>query len=246
MTRRSTTLAFRISLAERALIDEQAQSCAMNNSDFARRAVVDAARIDAAALASAREEGRDEARSMIRQLAQDLAHAQTLAVGWQQRSAALTRQLSQSSEDLVSASQAVLSGDADAKVTVATIWARLGGRQRLKLLPIVAAAAEREFEQSVRPLPISQAWVDAGLEFLARVRWLIDALDPDAGDEYAIRATGSRRNSPLEGALNRLIAAVLVGREAVEREAAAAAVDAASAGEAVPAWAKGLVWGYSQ
>ena len=146
----------------------------------------------------------------------------------------------------MSASQAVLSGDGEAKVTVAMIWARLRRRERLKLLPIVAAAAEREFERSVRPLPISQAWVDAGLEFLAGFRWVIDALDPGAGGDDAIRPTGSRSDSPLEGALNRLIGAVLAGRKPVDREAEAAAVEAASPREAVPAWAKGLVWGYSQ
>jgi hypothetical protein len=246
MSRRSTTVAFRISVVERALIDEQAVRCGITNSEYARRAVVHAARVDAAAIEEAREEGRAQVHAALRHLQDELAQAHNVAAGWRQKSLDLAHQLTQSSEDLLSASRAVLVGDAAAKVKVATIWARLVRRQRVKLLPIVAAAAEREFEQSVRLLPTGQAWLDAGLEFLEGLRWLIDALDPDAGDEYRSRTNGSRHDGPLEGALKRLAEVVLLHVDVIEREPEAAPVELTDPREDRPAWAEGLVWGFSQ
>jgi hypothetical protein len=245
MGTRSVTLAFRISQAEWATVDEQAERCGLSNSEFARRAVVGATRLDAAALAGARDEGRAEMYPAVRQLRQQLAQAQNSASSWREQSRILANQLTQSSDDLVSATKEVLAGDSDAKVKVATIWARLWRSRRLKLLPILGAAAEREFEQSVAALPMDETLVDTGVDFLQRLGWLTETLDPDAGDAYGSQAT-ARADGPLEKTLERLAGDVQRHRDVIEQQAKTKSSSDLAARAAEPEWARGLVRWYSQ
>lgn len=246
MSPRSVTVAFRISDTERADIDEQAARCGLSISEFARRAVCLATRVDAAALAAAKAEERAELRSQMQQLHEQIAQAQMATTAVRQRAAVLAKLLNQSSDDLVSASKAVLAGDAAAKVMVATIWARLWRRDRIKLLPIVAANLEYEFQQLVAGLAIDDTSIGSGVEFLQRLRWLAEALDANIGDASGRSAKSPPEEGPLERTLKRLAAGLAIRHEMLERQGATDAVEAIPPRETKPAWAEGLVFGYSQ
>lgn len=197
---RSITVAFRISLEERALIDAQAGALRVSNSEYSRRAVVGAARVDARARAEARESGREENRLQLAELREQLVQAQSRVREWRREAQLLQGELSQWSDDVVAAVKDVLAGDAAAQVKLATIWSRVLHGQRLKLLPIVAALVSSEFEQIAGGSRINKETTHLGAPFLARVLWLIEALDRDAGEGYSVRT----KDGPLEKVFQRI------------------------------------------
>ncbi len=197
---RSTTVAFRISLEERALIDTQAGALGVSNSEYSRRVIVGAARVDARARAEEKEAGRAEIWPQVIDLQAQLAQYRSWIGEWRQEVQRLQEKLGQWSDDVVAAARDVLAGDAAAQVKLATIWSRVEYRQRLELLPIVAALVSSEFEQVDGESPIAKDTTDKGIAFLERVRWLIEALDCDAG-EYNVR---TRKDGPIEKVFNRI------------------------------------------
>ena len=246
MSARSVTVAFRISHEERIDIDEQAARCGLNISEFARRAVSLASRVDGSALAAAKAEGRAEMRSQMQQLGEQIAQAQMATRAAQQRAAVLAKLLNQSSDDLVAACKRVLAGDTVAKIMVATMWARLWRRERLKVLPIVAANLEYEFHQLLAELPIADTSIGSGIEFLQRLRWLVEALDVNSSEVSERSAKSPPEENPMARTLRGLAEALATRREMLDRQAATDAVAAVAPRETKPAWAEGLVFGYSQ
>jgi hypothetical protein len=83
---------------------------------------------------------------------------------------------------------------------LATIWSRVTYRQRLKLLPIVAALVLSAFEQVAGSPPINKETTYIAVDFLERVVWLIEALVCDAED-YSVR---TKRDGPLEQVFRRI------------------------------------------
>jgi hypothetical protein len=192
---RSTTIAFRISLEERALIDAQAGALGVSNSEYSRRVIVGGARVDARARAVEKESGRAELWPLVSELQDQLAQARSWTGEFRREVQRLQGELSQWSDDVVAAASEVLAGDASAQVKLATTWSRVEYRQRLQVLPIVAALVSSAFEQVAGALPITTETTSIGAAFLERVIWLIEALDRDAGEGYTSEPKRTARSS---------------------------------------------------
>jgi hypothetical protein len=160
---RSITVASRISLEERALIDEQADA------------------LGAVARAEEKESGRaGDIWPQVTELRAQLAQTRSWIGKWS-REVQRLRGTSAIGPMTVAAAKDVLAGDAAAQVKLATIWSHAMHRQRVDLLPIVAALVSSEFEQVAGGSPITNHTTDTGIAFLERVLWSIETLDCDAG-----------------------------------------------------------------
>lgn len=197
---RSTNVAFRISLEERALIDAQAGALGVSNSEYSRRVIVGAARVEARARAEEKESGRAEIWPQVTDLQAQLAQARSWTGEFRRERQRLHGELSQWSDDVVAAASEVLAGDASAQVKLAITWSREEYRQRLRVLPIVAGLVSDAFEQVAGASPINRETTYIGAAFLQRVLRLIEALDCDGG-EYNVR---TRKDGPIEKVFNRI------------------------------------------
>jgi hypothetical protein len=197
---RSPTVAFRISLEERALIDAHAGALGVSNSEYSRRVIVGAARVDARAGVEEKESRRAEIWPPVNELQAQVAQARSWTGEFRREVQRLQGELSQWSDDVVAAASEVLAGDASAQVKLAITWSRVEYRQRLRVLPIVAGLVSGAFEQVAGKSPITIETAYIGAAFLQRVLWLIEALDCDGG-EYNVR---TRKDGPIEKVFNRI------------------------------------------
>jgi hypothetical protein len=86
---RRRNLAFRLTDAELQIIDALARQAGLKNSEYARRTVLEVARISAQVLEAARDEGRAEVRRELAATQDDLARSELASASWQHRAEAL-------------------------------------------------------------------------------------------------------------------------------------------------------------
>jgi phage terminase small subunit len=86
---RSRPLGFRLTEAERQIIDTVARGVGLKTSEYARRVVLDVAMISAQALNAARDEGRAEVRRELAVTQDALARATAASAAWRRRAEAL-------------------------------------------------------------------------------------------------------------------------------------------------------------
>jgi hypothetical protein len=86
---RSRPLGFRLTEAERQIVDTVARGVGLKTSEYARRVVLDVAGISAQALNAARDEGRAEVRRELAATQDALTRANAASAAWRRRAEAL-------------------------------------------------------------------------------------------------------------------------------------------------------------
>jgi hypothetical protein len=211
---RSRTVAFRVTEAEGQIIDTLAHGVGLKASEYARRAVLDVARIKAQALEAARAEVRRELAAT-----QDaLARAAAASDAWQRRAEALgqvemeltaTRQrlasateacfllrsqaesleakLHRAPEELVMAVKQLIAGAPDARAEVAQLWARIRPYpypDREEILTLLAAQVADAIDSIVTRFPTDGQAFAQWTNFRRRIELLFEGLHVDAGRGY--------------------------------------------------------------